>query len=217
MSHVELRWNRVSAAALCVGLAVTGCGGDAPTISDAGTTRPDAFYGPRRDATFPDAPGPDVDRPDVASQDADTGAPACPGARVKCGEDCVDTQTNSAHCGQCGSECDLTTSCQAGRCEPIGTEPGRPWAECTRRDCVDNIACVPDFTTGRSICSAVCSDGETCPDGSRCVDVGGGNSPTCFDLCEGGAACPVTTHCQTPIEAFPGATATTPRLCAPPR
>src|SRR4051794_4841850 len=40
----------------------------------------------------------------------------------QCGKSCVDTQTNSQHCGQCNSKCPFTTHCEGGDCVcPIDT------------------------------------------------------------------------------------------------
>src|SRR5688500_3296389 len=96
-------------------LAASGCGDDGGGAEDAGTDArileidggPDAG----RDA------GPDGGR-------RDTG-PICPGdprcgcaaPLVACGDACVDTRTDAAHCGACDTPCGAGESCVAGACE----------------------------------------------------------------------------------------------------
>jgi hypothetical protein len=58
---------------------------------------------------------------DAGPADAGHDAPpaidaGCPGTLLRCGGDCVDTRTNTAHCGGCGAPCAGGESCSAGTC-----------------------------------------------------------------------------------------------------
>jgi hypothetical protein len=86
---------------------------------------------------------------------------ACGSPFIKCGQGCVDTRTDLAHCGQCGRVC-------------MGVERGVP--TCTNSQC--GILC----DAGYSLCSGKCVD--TLTDKDNCGQCGKGcpgNSP-----CRGG-------------------------------
>jgi hypothetical protein len=44
------------------------------------------------------------------------GADGCPTGQAKCGDTCVDTQTNHENCGACGRACPANLSCGGGNC-----------------------------------------------------------------------------------------------------
>lgn len=52
------------------------------------------------------------------AQVCDEGACVCPDGLDLCGTDCVDTETDPAHCGACNDPCDPGETCQAGDCLP---------------------------------------------------------------------------------------------------
>ncbi len=54
---------------------------------------------------------------DTGTASGTTGG-ACPPDLIQCGPDCVDTQTDPAHCGACNNPCGDFELCQAGVCEP---------------------------------------------------------------------------------------------------
>lgn len=57
---------------------------------------------------------PDVQRDRDA---ADSGiADTCPGALMRCGDNCVNLNNSTNHCGRCNNECTPGTRCQAGTC-----------------------------------------------------------------------------------------------------
>jgi hypothetical protein len=84
---------------------------------------PDSHYDADTDATAPpldgshesgDAPSDHRD----GSSEADVSADACPtgtGSAV-CGGSCVDTTTDDANCGSCGSTCGAPSYCSGGQC-----------------------------------------------------------------------------------------------------
>ncbi|MBN2192490.1 MAG: hypothetical protein JW751_06705 [Polyangiaceae bacterium] len=50
------------------------------------------------------------------SKDRDAGSGGCPGAEVHCGDECVDTRTDTVHCGRCDHPCATDQACEAGTC-----------------------------------------------------------------------------------------------------
>jgi hypothetical protein len=89
---------------------------EADAGEDADTTEPDAgdaSAAPDASAK-PDASVPDASAPADAGVDA--GPPACPTNTERCGTDCVDTQSESAHCGRCDNVCGGTQICTDGAC-----------------------------------------------------------------------------------------------------
>jgi hypothetical protein len=42
--------------------------------------------------------------------------PACPSGQTSCDGSCIDTQSNSQHCGACGNVCNEGEPCSEGRC-----------------------------------------------------------------------------------------------------
>ena len=91
--------------------------------ADAGT--PDADAGaPDADAGTPDA---DAGTPDAGAPDADAGAPdggpICPLGTQLCGAQCVDTLSDTSHCGGCNLACTAMEFCNAGTCAPTCTAP----------------------------------------------------------------------------------------------
>lgn len=78
----------------------------------------------------------------------DTGSPQdCPEGRSRCGEECVNLQTNREHCGSCDHECneeDASGHCDAGRCTAVYS------------GCINET---DGFATCREFCSSI---GEKC-------------------------------------------------------
>jgi hypothetical protein len=44
------------------------------------------------------------------------GNPGCSSGQTLCGDSCVDTQSNSKHCGACGNVCNESVPCSEGTC-----------------------------------------------------------------------------------------------------
>ena len=50
----------------------------------------------------------------------------CKSGTVKCGQKCVNTSNDSAHCGSCTTACGTGQSCVGGTCTPaVGCNPKR--------------------------------------------------------------------------------------------
>jgi endo-1,4-beta-xylanase len=56
--------------------------------------------------------------------DEDSEPGECPGAMTFCGDECVDTESSDAHCGECDSSCGDGLVCTEGSCEPETTGSG---------------------------------------------------------------------------------------------
>lgn len=93
------------------------------------------------------------------------------GPATTCGSQCVDTSTNTSHCGACNAACASGAECGNSRCVcPLGT-----------RAC--GGSCI-DVTTNRTHCGAcnnTCLSTGTCQAG-RCVDTLGSSLPEPFGL-----------------------------------
>ncbi len=83
----------------------------------------------------------------------------CAAPRRLCGGTCVDTTTNPAHCGACGTACAAPTpNCVAGRCAAPGCGMGAS-------DCDGNMANGCEFThAGTATCAAAPNLGTWCGD-----------------------------------------------------
>jgi hypothetical protein len=171
-------------------LVATGCG--ARTVAD------DYRDAGRAEVTVdvPDDDGPTV-LPDVA----------CGPGLSRCGEACVDTRSDGAHCGACGVSCGPTGVCSGGTCaisvcvdgftrcggDCVDTQSdpahcgacGRPCGPGGR--CVGGICRTPVCAGGRLFCGTTCVDVQTDPAHcGRC-----GNVCTLNTTCQGGACVPI--------------------------
>lgn len=84
-------------------------------------------------------------------------AEGCTTGQNKCGDVCIDTQTNNQNCGACGRACPSGLSCAAGNCQ------------CPDQGAFCDGQCFP--RTDREHCGVTCSkcDGNQVCDG-RCTD-----------------------------------------------
>jgi Lectin C-type domain/Stigma-specific protein, Stig1 len=78
--------------------------------ADAATA--DAGRDAGRDASTPDA----STQPDAA---VDAAPPACPSGTDRCGSECVDTSSESNHCGDCDTVCSSAQVCTDSQCVEI--------------------------------------------------------------------------------------------------
>jgi len=85
-----------------------------------------------------------------------------------CDGQCVDTNSDSANCNECGNACAVGTSCQSGSC---------PTPFCTQANCPAGTVCA------EGECVAGCAGRE---DGDYCGDASDGGSPY-LGFCCGGA------------------------------
>ncbi|MDO9326787.1 MAG: Stigma-specific protein, Stig1 [Methanoregula sp.] len=44
------------------------------------------------------------------------GTPSCQSGQTRCDGSCIDTQSNSQHCGACGNVCNTSEPCSVGKC-----------------------------------------------------------------------------------------------------
>src|SRR5258708_4582033 len=89
---------------VAVGCVVVSCGSDHSSTGDGGIGDAGADVGP--------------------------GDAGCAAPHVRCGEQCVDTATDTNNCGICGHTCGCgSTSCTAGMCDPavLADKQGGPY------------------------------------------------------------------------------------------
>lgn len=127
--------------AIASGALVASCSAVTPATSDGGM---DAI---------------DVVRPDVPRADV----PGCGVGLSRCGEACVDLQSNGLHCGACGRVCGNNSACQMGECRcATGFEPCADRCVNTQSDPRNCGGCGRACPLVGSICaSGVCE----CPTG----------------------------------------------------
>lgn len=157
-------------------LLAAGCGESSMrmVLGDGGM-RADAA--PRSDASASDAGPPEADAsaPDAGPPAADASAPdagaTCAEGETRCGEVCVDLDTDPAHCGACGRRCpDVPAGvgvCAAGACD-VACDAGHHRCEsgCAPDDAVESCAsaCTPCPVPPNAV--ATC-DGVAC--GFECL------------------------------------------------
>ena len=132
----------------CVMVGDTG-GPTDPGDRDASSPDDDVLQGDL-DAAMPDAALPDVDEPQDVEviPVTDTG---CSSGFTQCvGTQCVDLQTNAAHCGECSRQCEINFECIQGQCHD----------KCTDQQTRCGFSCVN--TTNNPVhcgeCNEVCTD-----------------------------------------------------------
>ncbi|MEZ4405886.1 MAG: hypothetical protein R3A52_05370 [Polyangiales bacterium] len=95
---------------------------------------------------------------------------ACPAGQTRCGDRCVDTQTESDHCGACGNACPAGQSCRSGACRVVCPSPQ---VACSAD--LPGDAGVRDGSVVREVCVLTDTDrfncgmcGRACPNGQVC-------------------------------------------------
>jgi len=135
--------------------------------------------GPGSTPTTPTTPTPPPSPPATPSSPPTTPSSAslpCTGGTTSCGTSCVNLQTDSLNCGQCGHGCPITLVCNAGVCGcPAGL------TSCFG-SCVD--------TTSSSYHCGAC--GKVCGGGEACI------GSSCQATCSSGAVKSCTTGCGNP-------------------
>jgi hypothetical protein len=128
-------------------------------------------------------------------------AQTCPQGQTRCGETCVDIQTDTAHCGQCDHPCaselgagtciDGVCACASGttRCDDVCVNTDRDPLNCGTcgTECADSEECVGGACAAAQ---TVCQQGQTrC--GDACVNTtsDAANCGTCGTVCADGEAC----------------------------
>ncbi|MBI4700085.1 MAG: VWA domain-containing protein, partial [Deltaproteobacteria bacterium] len=124
----------------------------------------------------------------------------CVGGTTKCGNACVDTETDPAHCGGCNKICPVGQICAAEKCQ--GTASGCPYGTvecggicvktnvdpqncggcgipCLPDEACSNGSCVPKCPGAMIACSGDCVDTKSDP--AHCGD--------CYQACAPGQIC----------------------------
>jgi hypothetical protein len=87
----------------------------------------------------------------------------CLGGTTQCGNSCVDTDTNPANCGACGTACNAGQVCAAGMCVLIGA-CNAPFTQCGQ-------ICTNTKTDSNNCgaCNTKCGQGSSCVNGACTV------------------------------------------------
>ncbi len=90
----------------------------------------------------------------------DNGVATCAAPRTMCGSECVDRQSDPAHCGACGRACTAAQVCNSGSCQSTST--------CTAPRTVCDGACVNTRTDIENCgaCGTACAGGQFCNNGA---------------------------------------------------
>ena len=107
------------------------------------------------DMSTPDMSTPDMGTPDMHVPDMGDACPAS--APTRCGDVCVNTNTNPNRCGDCAVACSDGWGCANGQCVP-------PPPSCTPGSCQGLMWCNTD--AGR--CEPGCESSAQCPTGQSC-------------------------------------------------
>src|SRR5215217_920155 len=103
---------------------------------------------------------------------------ACPEGQTRCGDRCVNLQTNERHCGSCSNRCASNQTCCKGRCVNLQRNE-RHCGSCFHR-CDEGQECV----SGE--CNPLCVQNDCCS-GGPCT----ANDQCCSGNCSNGFCCPV--------------------------
>ena len=129
----------------------------------------------------------------AADQICDAGScVGCAVGEVVCGNSCIDTDTDPAHCGACDAACDLLNvdvhGCVGGSCTVVTCDAN--FGDC---DAAAANGCEVDLLTTTAHCGAcgnACGAGESCCNGT-CVDLNADaqNCGACGNACAAGESC----------------------------
>lgn len=90
------------------------------------------------------------------------GGDGCPTGQTRCGGACVDTRTDTRHCGECDSPCDEPgASCSGGEC--VGPPECSTTPDCSRFNGFNELECV----NNRCVCKTSGHGYCTTPTGGR--------------------------------------------------
>jgi hypothetical protein len=141
----------------------------------------------------------------------------CPMGLLRCGESCVNPQSDKAHCGGCNQDCDLACTDGKCACPPSQTQCGHSCANtstdrdncggcghiCPQGQMCTNGTCVAIVCPqGKTVCNNECVDTQT--DGYNCGACNASCNVQGRQVCSGGAcACPagLTTCPGGPVDA----------------
>ncbi|MFH1436164.1 MAG: MXAN_6577-like cysteine-rich protein [Pseudomonadota bacterium] len=104
-------------------------------------------------------------------------SPDCEMGKVKCGNECVNLQINSAHCGACDNACGVGSVCISGVCTV--TDVCGEGLESCNGECVDLRynpshcgACNHACDTGQACSNGICTGGSCPPGQTDCPGTG---------------------------------------------
>ncbi len=145
-----------------------------------------------------------------AGNDGTGGAPGaggtgntCAAGQVVCGNACVDTSSDAANCGACGTSCGTGMVCSQGACSSscaAGLQQcGQACAD-TNNSTSHCGGCNNPCPAGASCVAGMCQGGSACPTGQTicngtCVDLtsDAANCGTCGNACGAGTVCSQST------------------------
>lgn len=113
----------------------------------------------------------------------------CKKGTVKCGQRCVDTQTDAANCGACNASCG-GRACANGVCQ----SPGGSGCPAGQTLCGQGCVNLQTDTANCGACGEICQSGHVCT-GGRCAGSSCGSGPGCPE----GQIC-VTSHCECDVQ-----------------
>ena len=79
------------------------------------TSEPPASPAPAQTSAVPVTSGASVTTK-IPATTITAGKPSCPSGQTLCDGSCIDTQSNSQHCGACGHVCNTSEPCSEGTC-----------------------------------------------------------------------------------------------------
>ncbi len=126
---------------------------------------------------------------------------ACEAPLAACGDACVDTRYDPAHCGACGNTCPANSACLDGTCTKGPNADGEHCA--SNEDCNGGVCLTEDeFGLAKGMCASLCNPGLgiDCPDPATvCSEADG----VCLKLCKPGSMdCPAdASECVTSEDA----------------
>lgn len=101
--------------------------------------------------------------------------PECDEGDLLCDNACIDPEWDSNHCGECGAQCLLDTTCVAGDC----VRPCGPGCDLESSVCVDGVCrCRDELTNCNGLCVNTFGDPDHCGD---CWNDCPEDLPTCGD------------------------------------
>jgi hypothetical protein len=117
----------------------------------------------------------------------------CPEGKRRCGDRCVNRETNENHCGSCFNSCEEGEECVDGECGG-GCPSGR--VPCATGTC--GTCCLEGWECVEGVCTIVCT--PSCPEGCNCQLSADGGANVC--IASGGA--PIVSSCaECPTADFP--------------
>ena len=131
---------KLTTIALCVAAMAAGCD-NRPLLgrlADGGGQPMDGATDAGRDGEVPLDGDLDGGLGDGAMGDGSvTDGGACVAPRMMCGEECVDPNSDPAHCGGCDMACPMGMGCSGGTCETCGDDG----ETCCGDTCAAGLAC----------------------------------------------------------------------------